>query len=81
MSTDSLDRDRIEKLLVALLVPIRDNYLKGPMPDRDRVYEALNALAGASALVISGCDDPGAADFFIKALNQQMGITVEVSSG
>lgn len=70
---EGLDRDRIEKLAQEILLPIRANYLAGPQ-DRDRVYEALNALAFALALVIAGTgDETGEAkEFFEKALRISM---------
>jgi hypothetical protein len=73
MNEPELDRERIESLMVAILMPIRDNYKSGPV-SRDRCFEALNALAGAAALVIHGSGGPGgeAEDFFRKALTQQL---------
>jgi hypothetical protein len=68
MNTE-LDQERIEKLLVAVLAPIKENYERGPI-SADRVYEALNTLAAAAALVILGCDDPKAREFFEKAFEQ-----------
>jgi hypothetical protein len=68
-----LDRERIERLMGAILIPIRENYRSGPV-SRDRCFEALNALAGSVALVIHGSDGPGgeAEEFFRKALEQQL---------
>jgi hypothetical protein len=63
-----LDRDRIERLAGEILIAIRANYVKGPI-SRDRVYEALNALAFSAANVINGAHDPEALEFFSKALN------------
>ena len=78
MNPQTLDRQRIEALLAAILEPIKDNYQAGPMSP-DRVYEALNALAAAAALVIRGAESsrPGAWDkvpeeFFRQALDQQL---------
>jgi len=70
---EGLNRDRIEKLMVEILLPIRSNYKNGPI-SRDRCFEALNALAGAAALVITGCDGQNgeALDFFEKALKQNL---------
>lgn len=65
--SESLDRERVENLTAAVLKPIRDNYNCGPT-SRDRALEALNALAAAAALVIRGCDDQEACDFFAVAL-------------
>ena len=73
MSTpsESLDRDRIERLTGQILVAVRENYVQGPLC-RDRVYEALNALAFSAAWVIRGCHDPEALEFFSKALNMNL---------
>lgn len=71
--TETLDRKRIEEMMIQILLPIRENYKKGPI-SRDRAYEALNALAAASALVITGCDggQAEAREWFERALNQQL---------
>jgi hypothetical protein len=66
-----LDRDRIEALSVAMLEHIRENYRIGPI-SRDRVYEALNALAFCVATVLQGTDSDEARQFFDKALKIQM---------
>jgi hypothetical protein len=68
-----LDSDRIEGLVQKILIPIRDNYHRGPF-DRDRVYEALNALSYCVALTVQGAgDDSGEAmHFFMSALQLQM---------
>jgi len=73
MEETQLDRERIERLMVAILLPIRENYKKGPI-SRDRCFEALNALAASAALVIEGADGAGgeAEEFFRKALAQQL---------
>jgi hypothetical protein len=75
-STSQLDRERIEGLLEPILIAIRDNYQRGPV-SRDRCFEALNALATATAIVIHGSDGPGgeAAEFFGKALAQALDST------
>jgi hypothetical protein len=70
MNTE-LDQERIEKLLVAILAPIKENYERGPI-SAFRVYEALNTLAAAAALVIEGCDNPKAREFFEKAFKEQL---------
>jgi hypothetical protein len=70
MNTE-LDRERIENLLLAIMLEIKSNYEVGPI-SRDRVFEALNALAAAAALVIQGCDDAEAREFFEKAFEQQL---------
>jgi hypothetical protein len=63
-----LDRDRIERLAGEILIAIRTNFVKGPI-SRDRVYEALGALAFSTGQVINGADDPEALEFFSQALN------------
>jgi hypothetical protein len=64
-----LDSNRVEELTMQILVPVRANYRKGPV-SRDRALEALNALAVAVAVVVSGCDGMGgeAEKFFYQAL-------------
>jgi len=73
MQETELDRERIENLTASILMPIRDNYINGPI-SRDRCFEALNALAASAALVIEGSDGPGgeAEEFFRKALEQNL---------
>ena len=63
-----LDHARIERLARDILLPIRANYLAGPT-SRDRVFEALNALAFVTAIVIAGTGDQTgeALEFFNKA--------------
>jgi hypothetical protein len=68
MSAEPLkDVERVEKLATDILLPIRENYRRGPI-HRDRVYEALNALAFALALTLEAVDDPHAKEFFDAAL-------------
>lgn len=63
-----INRDRVERLAVDLLQPIRTNYIKGPT-SRHRVIEALNALAITAASVIEGTEDAEAAQsWFLSAL-------------
>jgi hypothetical protein len=64
-----MDQERTEKLMAAILVPIKENFELGPSSP-DRVFEALNALAAVAALVIHGCDDARAREFFEKAFEQ-----------
>jgi hypothetical protein len=71
MSTEPLDRERIERLTGEIMLAIRDNYIEGPV-SRDRVYEALNALAFSAAWVIRGANDPKALEFFSAALNMNL---------
>lgn len=73
MSAEPLDRQRVEEVCTEILRVIQANYLRGPI-SRDRVLEALNALAIATAFVIKGADDANgeARRFFAKALEQQL---------
>jgi hypothetical protein len=69
-----LDHNRIEALACDLLEHIRANYQAGPI-SRDRVYEALNALAFCVATVVQGSEGKAngeAHDFFNRALNMQI---------
>jgi len=72
MSNQGLDEERVERLIKPILLAIRQNYIEGPT-SRDRVYEALNALAFSAAWVIRGCDnDPQAIKFFSEAFNANL---------
>lgn len=77
MNPETLDRQRIERLLVKILEPIRANYYAGPI-SQARVLEALNALAAAAALVIQGAEkqsrgaDTRPEEFFRKALDNHL---------
>lgn len=78
MNTETLDRQRVEALLVKILKPIRDNYLTGPI-SQARVFEALNALAAAAAGVIRGAEesrgcgtDTKPEEFFRQALDNHL---------
>lgn len=51
-----------------MLLAIRANYQRGPV-SRDRVYEALNALAYSAAVTIRGADPKEALEWFSDALN------------
>jgi hypothetical protein len=70
---NELDRSRIEALVVAFLLEIKKNYMRGPT-SRDRALEALNALASCAALVIHGADGMNgeAHRFFVDALEMQL---------
>jgi hypothetical protein len=68
MSAEPLeDVERVQKLAMDIVQAIRENYRRGPM-HKDRVYEALNALAFAVALVLQAVHDPEAKEFFDAAL-------------
>ena len=72
MSTPTeLDRDRIERLTGQILTAIQANYIQGPV-SRDRCYEALNALAFSTALVVRGTGDAEALEWFSQALNTSL---------
>ena len=68
-----LDREAVEQLAIALMIPMRNHYLRGPQGP-DRVHEVLNALAATAALVILGADGEGgeAEQFFHTALRNQL---------
>jgi hypothetical protein len=72
MSEPGLDEERIEKLAQQILLKIRDNYMVGPV-SRDRVYEALNALAFCTAVTVRGADRDEALQWFSEALNLALG--------
>jgi replication-associated recombination protein RarA len=63
-----LDEERIEALAETLLMAIQENFRRGPV-GRDRVYESLNALAFATAVVVRGSDKDKALEWFSQALN------------
>jgi hypothetical protein len=68
-----LDQARVERITFAILAAVKENYLLGPTPSRDRVLEALNALAGSAATIIAGCEDgEEAIAFFSQAFNQNL---------
>jgi hypothetical protein len=72
MDESGLDEERIEELARQMLILIRANYVKGPI-SRDRVYEALNALAFCTAVTIGGSDRHDALEWFSNALNVSLG--------
>jgi hypothetical protein len=67
----ALDEQRIEELAKAIMLALRTNYLAGPV-SRDRVYEALNALAFATATLLAGAADSEAEEFFAQALAKNL---------
>jgi hypothetical protein len=71
---DQINRDRMQALAAQLMRSTRDHLRSGPI-GKDRVFEALNALAAVTALVISGVDELGDGDtaeqFFQDALSRQ----------
>ncbi len=74
-----MDRARTEALGLAIMIPVRDNFQRGPA-SRDRAYEALNALAVGAAYVIAGAGDNAdeALAWFQLALSQQLLDLVEL---
>lgn len=72
MSEEHLDRERVTALSKAIMLPIRANYLKGPL-SQARTFEALNALASTLAITLLGADglDGAARKFFNFALEQE----------
>jgi hypothetical protein len=66
-----LDEKRIEALANTFLIAIHENFRRGPT-SRDRVYESLNALAFAVAVVVRGSDKDEALEWFSQALNMSL---------
>jgi hypothetical protein len=68
-----LDRERVSELTSNLMHAIKTNYARGPMA-KERALEALNALASASAIVVSACDGMGgvAEKFLYRALTMNL---------
>lgn len=54
--SDDIDRARVEAMYERMMVIMRDNYLAGPT-SRDRVFEALNALAVCAGITIAETGD------------------------
>jgi hypothetical protein len=73
--SDDLDSDRVKALAKVMMEAVLDNYQRGPA-SRDRVFEALNALAVCAALVVAGAGDRGRRwdmrAFLDKALDQNI---------
>lgn len=65
-----LDRDRVERLVGALLGVLKAYYEAGPI-HRQRVYEVLNALAAVTGITLAGTDEE-AFQFFCTALNDHI---------
>ena len=73
MSRDerTLNRPAVERLATELLAQLRDHYRRRPT-SRESVFEALNALAITTGIVIEGVGaDEIARDFFLRALDEQ----------
>lgn len=71
MNGEDMDEGRVKQMVDAIGDVIKANYLRGPT-GRARVFEALNALAVAAALVSKGTGDPLTVEFFREAFNGQM---------
>jgi hypothetical protein len=58
-----LDQDRTQELVRKIIVPVREHFAREPHT-REKVFEALNALAISSAWVLAGIaqPDPAAAE-------------------
>lgn len=52
-----LSRERVQQLALPIMTVLRDNYLEGTPPSRERVLENLNALAFCVAATIVGTGD------------------------
>jgi hypothetical protein len=72
--SERLNRDAVEALAMALLIPIRNHYVRDGSIRADKVFEVLNAVASVTALVLSGADGAGgrAEQFFQTALRAQL---------
>jgi hypothetical protein len=76
-----LDEARVRALNDGLYRIIRANYLGMP-PSAERVYEALNALAICSAVVLTGTGpDEKTLAFFKQALEQNLELLKEEMKG
>jgi hypothetical protein len=71
-----LNRARIEGLLMVLAQAVKAHYLVAETEQQTLVYEALNALACQTALVIGGAAEAGGLhdclNFFAEALSNQV---------
>jgi len=70
-----LDRDRVERLVGALLEVLKAYYEAGPI-HRDRVFEVLNALAAVTGITLHGTDEE-AFKFFMDALRHHLPVEWE----
>jgi hypothetical protein len=65
------DPERTKALMFQIGEVLRDHLLEQPR-SRERVYEALDAIAFAAALTIKGSDHNLALEYFSNALNQAL---------
>jgi len=70
MNQVQLDEKRVEALIMEIGQALRRHLSQVP-PERQQVYEALNALMIHAALIIHG-SAPEAQDFFLKGLDAQL---------
>jgi hypothetical protein len=63
------DPDKTRELIMAFGALITEHMSELP-PNRDRVYEALDALAFAAAITIKGADPDKALEYFAQSLNR-----------
>jgi hypothetical protein len=73
---DDASHDRITEMTEAILTIVQQHYQRGPT-HRDRVLEAVNALAIASAVAIKGTESEQVMRFFQEAFNKQMDARVQ----
>jgi hypothetical protein len=64
-----LEREAIGQLTTRFMTAVREHYLRHE-PDRQRVFEVLNALASTTAAVLNGADDD-AKQWFFKAVDEE----------
>jgi hypothetical protein len=68
-----LDDIAITELRDAILKQVTSHYSSSHSPPRDRVFEALNALANATAVILKGTNyDQDAHEFFDAALSMSI---------
>lgn len=70
-----IDRGRVEWIAAAAMRAVVANYRRGPA-SRDRIWEALNAIAMIAVTVISAIEDDAAVaqarEFFDRAVNANL---------
>lgn len=72
----SIDQVVVNALAVRVFEAVRER-LDMPPHSADNVWTVLNALAGATAIVLCGTgNDPNARRFFDRALDQQVAATM-----
>lgn len=72
----SLDQATVNALAIRVFEAVRER-LDTPPHSPDNVWTVLNAIAGATAIVLCGTgNDPNARRFFDSALDQQIAATM-----